>query len=629
MDQQIDSLSLKIGVDINKDELKKLTQFTRAISSLQSSINKLDLEKLNNIKVPKGVKSLQIFNQNIKDIGTQNNSKNLFLDKEADPEKATSGIKSISETVGKETAKMVDNTERLKQTAVKYGEILKMFNGGSGKGKSSAKKNPFEKLEKTLKRIKLIAFIKLIRGALNFIAKGIQQGINNLVLIDKEFNSTISNIKTNLSQAFNSVILIFRPVIEMLEPIVQQFSSSLQEIANQASKIQAIIKGQTKYTKLNAKYAEDYAKSLQKGQLFSFDTFNTLNATASPFTEEEIIKDEDVDKASEFQEKIKETKEFLDSFSGLFGNVFGFIGIIAGEIKKIFEYLSPAITSIIKIINKVFDVVNPLLNDLFEALDPILQPILHDLLPVLLDMVDMVLQPILDIFKVLSPIITGIVKIVSTILKPVIESISQIIQNIMTAVSPIGDLLKVVLSYIGDKIQKAFKVLMPYVEKVAKFIDDILCIVMDIFDIFNKIVTFRFDELGKSFKKTLDDMKQMLKDSGLLKVFGLDEDKEKKVEWYDEVAPGLPGITKLWGSKRMAYRPATTNPISQVGVSNRASIVGSQDQLTLAFENAIYNTGLLDAIQSSGIINIDGRDIAQSRRFKDELNRTNPNLKLR
>lgn len=55
----------------------------------------------------------------------------------------------------------------------------------------------------------------------------------------------------------------------------------------------------------------------------------------------------------------------------------------------------------------------------------------------------------------------------------------------------------------------------------------------------------------------------------------------------------------------------------------------TQEQLARAFENAIYNTGILDVIQSSGNVYLDGKEIAQSQRFKNELNRTNPSLNIR
>ena len=62
--------------------------------------------------------------------------------------------------------------------------------------------------------------------------------------------------------------------------------------------------------------------------------------------------------------------------------------------------------------------------------------------------------------------------------------------------------------------------------------------------------------------------------------------------------------------------------------SGNTSVI-NVDQLSEAFERAIYNTGLLGAIEEGKVVYIDGRAIAQSRNFKNEINRTNPTLNIK
>lgn len=71
------------------------------------------------------------------------------------------------------------------------------------------------------------------------------------------------------------------------------------------------------------------------------------------------------------------------------------------------------------------------------------------------------------------------------------------------------------------------------------------------------------------------------------------------------------------------------NPEMLYNANGNSTAVITQEQLARAFENAIFNTGLLDAITDSKNIYIDGKNIAQSKNFKSELNRTNPNLNIR
>ena len=71
------------------------------------------------------------------------------------------------------------------------------------------------------------------------------------------------------------------------------------------------------------------------------------------------------------------------------------------------------------------------------------------------------------------------------------------------------------------------------------------------------------------------------------------------------------------------------NPEMLYNSNGNSTAVITQDQLARAFENAIFNTGLLDSISESKNIYIDGKYVAQSKNFKTELNRTNPSLNIK
>ena len=71
------------------------------------------------------------------------------------------------------------------------------------------------------------------------------------------------------------------------------------------------------------------------------------------------------------------------------------------------------------------------------------------------------------------------------------------------------------------------------------------------------------------------------------------------------------------------------NPEMLYNSNNGSTAVITQDQLAMAFQEAIFNTGLLDAISENKGIYIDGKYIAQSKNFKQELNRTNPGLNIK
>ena len=101
------------------------------------------------------------------------------------------------------------------------------------------------------------------------------------------------------------------------------------------------------------------------------------------------------------------------------------------------------------------------------------------------------------------------------------------------------------------------------------------------------------------------------------------------IEWRSNLAGQIPSyanggiVGELWQMNEYG------NPEMLYSANGNSTAVITQEQLARAFENAIFNTGLLEAITDSKNIYIDGKNIAQSKNFKSELNRTNPNLNIR
>ena len=86
---------------------------------------------------------------------------------------------------------------------------------------------------------------------------------------------------------------------------------------------------------------------------------------------------------------------------------------------------------------------------------------------------------------------------------------------------------------------------------------------------------------------------------------------------------GRPEQGSLFIAGEAGAELVTTMPSGQTGVTNIA-------QFKQAMVEAIYECS--DVFQQSGndvVLNLDGAQIARSRAFKNELNRTNSGLKLR
>lgn len=643
---QIDSLSLDIKVTgLNKDDIKNIDTLSKAVSRLTKSLKDADFSKLEEIKVPKGMKSIQLITQNFKNSFGSGNDETTKEDSGLDS--VIAQIEDVSKAFSESSSEVEDGdlkienaTENVKSSLVGYISMLKKAKQeleGVGTGNKKAKKG-LNGLQKFFKRFKTVAFIKAVRAILNAIVQAIQQGVTNLAGFDKEFNATMSRIKTSVTMIVNSLGLIVRPLIETLEPFVVSLAQSFAMVGNEVSRLQAIIKGTNKYTKINANYMEDFAKASQKASLFSFDTFNTLSDTSANNMFETV---EVEGETTENEEKIL---SIVGKINTLIQNIVKLVKPIIKEILNLVEYLMPAIEILLDIVNEIIDALSPFIEDLLVALDPLFKVILQELLPSLLMLVNAILKPVLEMLRPILPLINQIISVLVETLVPIIDTISYLLDGISQVISFIfyfvkdteyvANLLSGVITFWGH----AFSI----VGEQAKLLKNIIQ------DIFNMDWRKLGDDFGIYFKnlaKSLLGMIGTMIDSAINFIVDainslskpirkvakkLNLDLDLYIDYRSDIKSKLTNfanggiVGEIWqmneyGNAEMLY---SANNSGNTAVINQA-------QLSLAFEQAIYNTGLLEAIAQAGIINIDGKSIAQSKNFKAEINRTNPSLNIR
>ena len=646
---EIDSLSLDIKITgLNNEDLKNIDKLSRAVARLSKALKESDFSKLEQIKVPKGLKNIQIVTQNIKNVmGGGTNGDNATSTND-EMERATElledysrGAEDVAVEIEDDSLIIQDATERIKvstrQARKALKELLKDIDNASGKSKKQ-----LNALQRFIKRFKTIAFIKAIRAILNAMVQAIQEGVKNLAVFDKAFNETMSKIVTAITNIKNSLSLIFRPIIESLEPFIVSISNAFVTLGNAISKLQASMKGLSTYTKINAKYMEDYANASKKASLFSFDTFNTLDLQDSDKYETAEI---DSEETSKIVELMLQTQTII-------AKVFKLIGSITKEIGKLFNFLSPFLIEIQNIIEDIIDTVQPFIDDLLEALNPLFEVILHDLLPPLLEIVRDVAQPILQIVKSLTPLITLIISKIVEILAPIIKAIASSVK----ALEPIISVISTIVSFIVDNLSTILLEALNSILTLLQPVVDVVKWLLDAFSTFNQAI---HDLFSADFEGFANNLVLFFKKVfwGLLKVLAGMIDAtinaiinainvifvplNKLSEWFDwgweigitwrsnlaDLVPSYANggiVGELWqmneyGNPEMLYNANNSG--------NTAVI--TQQQLSMAFEQAIYNTGLLDTIAKAGVIQLDGRAIAQSTTFKNEINRTNPSLNIR
>lgn len=503
--------------------------------------------------------------------------------------------------------------------------------------------------------LKRVALYRFIRAIIKQISQAFQEGIKNVALFDTSANKTMSQLATSLTNIKNSLGLMIQPFLETLSPVVQQLSTAFVEIGNAISKANAQMKGLSSYTKISAKYMQDYKKSVQNASTFSFDTFNVLsnsNDTSSMFETEQI---------DETNEGLNDTQNFLLSIKTLVTTLWKNIQTIGGFVMKIVGELMPSLTEIINIVNKIDEAINPILEDLITSLQPLFDVILVDLLPELLNIVSVILEPILQVIMAIMDVVMPIVDAVVKILSPIIKIISEYINAMWSSLKPIFEL-------VGNIVSQFIKMnvgLGNGLSSLSGFLD-MLDGILDIARGFIKIVQAITALISGDASKAWD----LFKEAGIsawngIKKIGagiaeaLVNGLLSGINWITKKINSITsGLSKIWSWAGIPEIPAIPEITWKLDIGSFATggeltgelwqmneygkpemlfnsrntgntSVINQAQLGEAFMQAILNSGLIEAIRESGNLYLDGKEVAQSKTFKREINRTNPQLNIR
>lgn len=683
---EIDSLSLDITINgLNDKDVKNLESLANSIAKLQRNLKKLELNKLQEINIPqnlKGIEGVEItpiksdltdLEQAISQFG---GTSSLDFSEDFD------NLIAEAESVNNEFYKMEGSAEnvggKVQEIDTRISKLkgkVKDVNNESKKGDLKKPKKQLSEIEKQLKRIKTIGLVKLIRGAMQGFIRGMQEGTKNLAQFDSSFNETMSSMATAKTQIFNSLILIAEPLITTVMPIINEISTAVQEVGNTVSMISASMKGMTSYTRTNAKYMEDYANASKSASKFSFDTFETLNDTGKSDMYETVELD-DTELSSygdlfsivnDVKESFGDVKEIVSEIGKLLK---GFIGDNIGNIREIFSQskeftktikdvftninfekvlknITSALTKIVGFVGTILDLV----EEILVIATPLIDTITSDLSPALLDMFIDSISPIFMILQAISPIITTLVELITSVLTPILKVISPIISTIGSIVSRIVEgVVWLVENFLTTKIVDALKGITTLLQPVIEFISWILRAVGEIFNMIDALLHGDWEGLAESFGRFVASIGiAVLKFfAGVLdfiingvieainfvltplretiKAFG---GEFNGIEWRSNLAGSVPSyanggvVGEIWQMNEYG------NPEMLYNSNNGSTAVITQEQLAMAFQEAIFNTGLLDAISETKGVYIDGKYIAQSKKFKQELNRTNPGLNIK
>lgn len=582
--QTIDTLNIDIKVSsLKKSDINKINSLSDALTTLNKALSPTLLNKISKlgnislIGLGKGIVSILGENK-------QNKTEKSFYTIPGMANLLKRKPKSTYTPLGKDTifningekgdkkndgffAPIINNLDNF----LKKFDVLREFTKNVNESFSLSDDDETEKEKKKksnnylLKSFGRIALYRAIRQILSAIANSIKIGVENLAIFDRSFNKTMSSIVSSTQQIQNSIGLMFQPLIEGFAPLLENVSTLFINIANEISRINALQKGTTEYTKINADYAKDYANSLSKASGFAFDTFNVLSSGTGAYYENASVNE--ASGASGVEQMIS------NALTNIQEGVIGFVSLV----KPIFEGFVTVLSPIIWVLGKIIEGIGFLIEKM-----PFLGHIIGGVAGAFV---------ILNIAMRANPmglIITGITILISLI--------GLLVKNWDKVVSAFVEAGKVMLIFFQNMIRRLAKWAEDFINFFVDGINMLLDAVEDLVRFFGGNVDLGLNRV--SFTGGV----QYFANGGIASAGSLFVAGESGAELLTNMGGGNTGVTNV-------------------------------EQFEQAMTRSIISSGLLEAVLESGNIYIDsekvGRKVGQTKAIRNQLNRTNPNLKLR
>lgn len=181
-----------------------------------------------------------------------NRKSQTFTGMEYDIEMARNRLFELQEELSKTSKKAPKSMNVLKKGVDNTTKSIKKMG-------NTAKKSNFS----LLKMLGTSLLFSMVFRAISTVTQGFVDGLNNLVQYSDEANSTMSSLKSSLTQLKNSFATAFMPIITFVEPALNKLISMIVQVNNLIAQFFSALSGKSTYTKAVA-VQEDYAESLDK-----------------------------------------------------------------------------------------------------------------------------------------------------------------------------------------------------------------------------------------------------------------------------------------------------------------------------------------------------------------------------
>lgn len=454
-------------------------------------------------------------------------------------------------------------------------------------------KKPMSWAQKFWNSFKRIGFYRLIRGFFASLKNTFVQGTQTLAMFDKEANKSLSSIITSVDKLKASIVVSFMPVLDIIAPAFEGIANTIVDVANEISRASSASKGLSEYTAVSDEYMKDYANTVNK-VLTGFDKFETLNGSSSnPLVSKEMTKEEMA------EAKASSANNILNSIKSVADIVWDTIRMIAGTIADVWSSLEPHADKITRLVEVILSISSTLIKFITDVV--------------------LGITGTLDELGLLEVALWGIVAVWASIK---VLKIADWFIDVGKKINNSSESLKKFSSMLKKTAETS---------KLANGAIGAGGLILS-FTLFSKLLEKlegpmkTFVTIGIMVAGTILAIKSAISGNWL----GLGIGVGAILAGITSLANiqlfangGVPDKGSLFVAGEAGAELVHTMPSGQTGVTNIS-------QFKQAMVEALYEASdVFQQAESSLELSLDGAVIARSKRFKSELNRTNPKLNLK
>lgn len=456
-------------------------------------------------------------------------------------------------------------------------------------------------IQKLFKTIKRVGFYRIARNLFKIIEHGFMDGINDLVAFDNKANETFSSIARSFDLIRSSTALMVMPLAGVVAPMFEQIAYSVVDFAENISRASSALNNMSEYTRVNKEYMKDLREEANKTTT-SFDKFESLNAKNNPF-EVATMTQEEMDEA-----KISSTASALQIITHTLEILWTFLKEIARELKDIWNAIEPNLEPFLNVLRTFIGIIGDIFVWIFKVVatvgkwaseNGILEETIWGIIFVIAGL--KLAGLISNISSIITKLRTTKVSAMETSLA--LNKVTQSTSALGVAFKAIGTIGIAVLSYgLFDAI----------LEKAPSAVKALIAVVSAIMAIAGAIA------LVKTHGNPIALATFAIGVGGVIATV-----KNMALEIPQYANGGLVDSGSLFIAGEAGAELITTMPSGKTGVTNIA-------QFKQAMVEALYEcSDIFQQTNGNVVLNLDGAEIARSKNFKSELNRTNSGLNLR